>query len=89
MQNVRLADLCIRVALGVLAFVSGAWFSLGRIVAEKTATTLVMPCGIIWLLLFVAVLAARRVGYRDLLLAAAVPFSVLSILGNGFVVRPV
>lgn len=85
MQNIQLPDLIIRVALGVLAFVAGAWLALGRIVAEKTATALAMPCGLVWLLLLVVVLAARRAGRRDLMLAAVLPFTLLTLLGNGFV----
>ena len=63
--------------------VAGTWLALGRIVAEKVATSLVMPTAVIWLLLLVAVLAARRAGRRDLMLAAAVAWTALTLLGNG------
>ncbi len=66
-------------------FVTGAWWALGTIVAEKTITALAMPTAIVWLLLLVAVLAARRAGRRDLLLAAALPWTALTLLGNGMV----
>ncbi len=76
----------IRVAIAVMAFVAGAWGSLGRIVAEKFVTALAMPTGIIWLLLLVAVLAARRARRFDLMLTVAIPWTALTLLGNSFVV---
>ena len=65
--------------------VAGTWWALGRIVAEKLVTNLAMPSGLLWLLLLVSVLAARRAGHRDLVLAAALPWTVLTVLGNGIV----
>jgi len=84
--NVRLLDLMLRVAIAVMAFVAGAWGSLGRIVAEKLVTALAMPTGVIWLLLLVAVLAARRARRFDLMLAIAIPWTALTLLGNSLVV---
>lgn len=76
----------LRVAVAVMAFVAGAWGALGRIVAEKIVTVLAMPTGIIWLLMLVAVLAARRARRFDLMLAIAVPWTALTLLANSFVV---
>ena len=75
----------LRVAVATLMLVAGTWGSLGRVVAEKLATRLVMPTGMIWLLLLVSLLAARRAGRRDLILAAGIPWIALSLLGNGMV----
>jgi uncharacterized SAM-binding protein YcdF (DUF218 family) len=75
----------LRVAAGALMFVAGTWWALGRMVAEKLVTVLAMPTGIVWLLLLVSVLAASRAGRRDLMLAAAIPWTVLTLLGNGMV----
>ena len=80
--DVRLPELMLCVAIGALMFVAGAWWALGRIVAEKIATSLVMPTGLVWLLLLVAVFAARRAGRRDLMLATAIPWSALTLIGN-------
>ena len=84
--SVHLFDLTLRVAIAVLAFVSGAWWAMGRMVAEKMATALVMPCGLIWLSLFVAILAARRARRSDLMAAIAIPWLLITLLGNGIVV---
>lgn len=84
--DIRLLDLMLRVGVAVMAFVAGAWWALDRIVAEKILTCLAMPTGIIWLLLLVAALAARRARRSDLLLAIALPWAVISILGNSYFV---
>lgn len=83
--DIRLLDLMLRVAIGALMFVAGTWWALGRMVAEKLVTVLAMPTGIVWLLLLVSVLATGRAGRRDLMLAAAIPWTVLTLLGNGMV----
>lgn len=84
-RDVRLPDLMLRVATAVMMFVAGTWWALGRTVAEKLVTALAMPASLVWLLLLVAVLAARRAGRRDLVLAAAIPWTALTLLGNGMV----
>lgn len=78
-------DLVLRVAVAVLMLLVGTWGALDRIVAEKLATSLAMPAGLVWLLLLISLLAARRAGRRDLILAAAVPWTTLTLLGNGMV----
>jgi len=83
--DIRLLDLMLRVAVGALMFVAGTWWALGRMVAEKLVTVLAMPTGLVWLLLLVSVLAANRAGRRDLMLAAAIPWTLLTLLGNGMV----
>ena len=83
--DIRLPDLLLRVAVGVLLFVAGSWWAPDRIVAEKIVTALAMPTGIVWLLLLVSVLAARRARRADLMLAAALPWTALTLLGNGMV----
>jgi len=83
--DVRLLELMLCVAVGTLMFVAGTWWALGRIVAEKVVTSLVMPTGLVWLLLLVAVLAARRAGRRDLVLVTAIPWTALTLMGNGMV----
>lgn len=84
-RDIRLLDLMLRVGVAVMMFVAGTWWALGRTVAEKLITALAMPTSIVWLLLLVAVLAARRAGRRDLVLAAAIPWTALTLLGNGMV----
>jgi uncharacterized SAM-binding protein YcdF (DUF218 family) len=83
--EIRLLDLVLRVAVAMLMLLVGTWGALDRIVAEKLATSLAMPAGLVWLLLSVSVLAARRTGRRDLILAAALPWTALTLLGNGMV----
>ena len=76
-----------RVSAASAAFVGGAWYALGRIVAEKIVTSMALPAGIIWLMLLVAVLAARRAGRFDVMLAIAIPWTVLTLFGNGYIVQ--
>jgi uncharacterized SAM-binding protein YcdF (DUF218 family) len=83
--DIRLLDLMLRVAVSGLMLVAGTWWALGRMVAEKLLTVLAMPIGILWLLLLVSVLATGRAGRRDLMLAAAIPWTILTLLGNGMV----
>jgi len=85
--DVRLPDLMLRVAVAVVLFVAGTWWAMGRMVAEKIATALVMPSGLIWLLLFVAILAARRAQRNDLMVACALPWLVVTLMGNGIVLE--
>jgi len=75
----------LRVAVVLLMLLAGTWAAIDRIVAEKLATSLAMPTGLVWLLISISVLAARRARRRDLVLAAAIPWTALTLLGNGMV----
>ncbi len=85
--SVRLPDLLLRVVLGTAAFLAGTWWALDRIVAEKIATALLMPAGLLWLLLLTAVLAARRLSRTDMMVATALPWLALTVLGNSMFVE--
>ena len=59
------------------------WATLGRTVVEKTATILVLPCGLIWYLLtccLVLVIAGR---HRKTVLATLLVWITYTVFGSG------
>ena len=57
--------------------------------AEKIATALAMPCGVIWYLMIAVTVFAIRTGTQKLALMATTSLLIYSIAGNGFVAESV
>ncbi len=76
---------CIRFLIIGCVSAATVWLGLGRIAAEKIATTAVMPVGLLWLLLLF--FSAYFVALRQRLAATVLLFAwtALSVMGNGYV----
>jgi uncharacterized SAM-binding protein YcdF (DUF218 family) len=83
--EVDLVRVVVRVGIGMLAFLVGAWVSLGRTATEKIATTLAMPCGLVWFLLICLAVAAMSTRRRPLIVATFGILTVFTLAGNGMV----
>jgi uncharacterized SAM-binding protein YcdF (DUF218 family) len=70
--------------LGVMTVVAiaGLWLFHDRMAAEKVATALAMPCGIIWYLLTCSVVVARAAGVRKLTWTMVGIWLAFTVLGN-------
>ncbi len=73
------------IVLGILSLLGLGilWATLGRMAAEKTATLLALPCGIIWYLLTGCVIVACSVRQRKLALAIAFVWLAYTVCGSG------
>ena len=72
-------------AVGLTSSGAASFFAFGKTVTEKLVTALILPCGIIWLMLFGISLLAfflknRTIGYLGLL-----GFTIFTVLGSGYV----
>lgn len=88
MRDIPLLGFAARSILSAIAVVAVIWLSLGRIVAEKVATALAMPTGIIWwlmLCLTLTAIAGKRRGIRISVLPVLLTFLGFTLAGNGFV----
>ena len=70
--------------MGVITVIpiAGIWLFYDRMAAEKIATSLAMPCGIIWYLLSCSIFMARAAGVPKLTWSLIVIWLIFTGLGN-------
>ncbi len=71
--------------VATLILLAGIWLFYDSMAAQKIATSLAMPCGIIWYLLSCSIVAARSVGAIRLTRTLVVVWLIFTGLGNYFV----
>ncbi|MEP3482596.1 MAG: ElyC/SanA/YdcF family protein [Fuerstiella sp.] len=72
-------------AVGLMSS-GAAWFlAFGRTVTEKLVTALILPCGIIWLMLFGISLLAFFMKNRTIGICGLFTFAIFTVLGSGYV----
>jgi len=71
-------------AVSIVALVV-IWALLGRMVAEKIATAIILPCGILWYLLMCCVVLAVASRQRKVAIAMGLVWLMYTACGNGLV----
>jgi len=84
-HDVRIVRLLFRMSVVTLILLAGLWLFYDKMAAQKIATSLAMPCGIIWYLLSCSILAARSAGVPKLTWTLVVVWLVFTGLGNSFI----
>ncbi|MEO2018090.1 MAG: YdcF family protein [Fuerstiella sp.] len=84
-HDVRIVRLLFRMGVVTLVLLAGIWLFYDRMAAQKIATSLAMPCGIIWYLLSCSIVAARSAGAAKLTRTLVVVWLLFTGLGNSFI----
>lgn len=78
------ASIAVRFLITGAVSLGTIWLSLDRIVAEKVATAIVMPTGLLWLLLLFSGSYAVAIGERRAAMLILLSWTMLSVMGNRF-----
>ncbi|MDG1895734.1 MAG: YdcF family protein [Fuerstiella sp.] len=82
-KEVRILRLMFRMGVVTVILLAGVWFFYDRMAAQKIATSLAMPCGVIWYLLSCSIFAARSAGNSKITWTLAAIWLTFTGLGNG------
>ena len=85
LPSIGLGRLVSRTGMGMLAFLTGSWVTLGRTATEKIATALAMPCGLVWFTLICVTVYAVSLKHRTGMVVSIAALVVFTAAGNGFV----
>ncbi len=81
-NEIRIVRLMFRMGVMIVVAIAGIWQFYDRMAAEKIATSLAMPCGIIWYLLSCGVVVARAAGVPKVTWTMVGIWLAFTALGN-------
>ncbi len=77
----------IRLGIATLAVLAIVWMGLGRSAFEKIATSLVMPCGVLWYLMLSSIVLAVAFGQKKPTAIAVTIWVIFTTCGSGLLVQ--
>lgn len=84
-DRISIIPSCVTLAVFLTIVVGTAtWFG-GKTMLEKLLTALVMPTGMVWMLLMLAILFSIRTGPQRLVAILAIIWLILTVLGNSYI----
>ena len=85
MNELRFSRILVGYGVASVVLLAAVWLTFGQKAAEKTATSLAMPCGVIWSLLSCFTVAAVMARQRKVACFLTIIWLLFTISGNGSV----